>query len=194
MLPTTKRSQWIIGLTLGLLIIVTRGHHFATLQWLPGATWAAMFIAGVYLRPTAALAALLMLTWLLDFAAFRWGGASGFCLTPAYLFLLPAYSALWLAGRWYRSQHQFAWRSLALLCLTVLIGSATCEIFSSGGFYFFSGRFDNPTLVTFGERLVHFFPLNLQSMAFYLSISVVLHAFVTFAYNTTTNKQQFAKP
>ncbi len=59
MLTFSTRSQFVIGITLVLLLIGTRGHHFATLYDLPGASWAVFFLAGVYLRLRWALPGLL---------------------------------------------------------------------------------------------------------------------------------------
>jgi len=175
MLTLATRHQLTIGTVLVLLVAATRGQHFATLHSLPGASWALFFLAGVYLRPLWALPGLLALTWMLDFAAYAWGGASGFCLTPAYAFLLPAYGALWFAGRWYARRHRFGWRTLLPLSAAVLAGAVVCELFSSGGFYFFSGHFAEPAFTEFGARLVRFFPPYLQSVAFYVGIAAVVH-------------------
>ncbi|PCH60989.1 MAG: hypothetical protein COC05_02495 [Gammaproteobacteria bacterium] len=175
MLTLATRNQFIIGTVLVLLVVATRGQHFATLHSLPGASWAAFFLTGVYLRPRWALPGLLALTWGLDFAAYTWGGASGFCLTPAYVFLLPAYSALWLAGHWSAGRYRFEWHTLLPLGAAMLVGATVCELFSSGGFYFFSGRFMDPTFAEFGARLVKYFPPSLQSVAFYVAIAAVVH-------------------
>lgn len=181
MLTLSTRHQAAIGLGLAALLIATRGQHFATLHSLPGATWAVFFLAGVYLRPAWVLPALLGLTWFLDFAAFTWGGASGFCLTPAYVFLLPAYTSLWLAGRWYAGHHRFAWATLVPLAAAVFVGAAVCELFSSGGFYFFSGRFADPTSTEFGARLAKYFPSYLGSLTFYVGIAAAVHALLVLA-------------
>jgi len=189
-MPTLSiRNQLIIGACLALLVVVTRGQHFATLHNLPGAAWAVFFLAGVYLRPAWILPAMLALVWGVDFLPHLLIGArsgaslaeivSGdiaFCLTPAYFFLLPAYGALWLAGRWYAGRHRFEWTTLLPLSAAVLAGAGACELFSSGGFYFFSGRFAEPTVVEFGARLVKYFPGSLQSVAFYVGIAAVAHA------------------
>ncbi len=181
MLTLSTRNQIVVGLALVAALTLTRGQHFATLHSLPGASWAVFFLAGVYLRPLWALPALLALTWFLDFAAFTWGGASGFCLTPAYVFLLPAYASLWLAGRWYAARYRFAWATLVPLAVSVVVGAAVCELFSSGGFYFFSGRFAEPTLIEFGARLAKYFPSYLSSLTFYVGIAAVVHALLVLA-------------
>lgn len=175
MLKLSTRNQIVIGCILGLLMIATRGQHFASLHSLPGASWAVFFLAGVYLRHIGALPGLMALTWILDFSAYSWGGASNFCITPAYIFLLPAYSALWFAGRWYAQRHQFEWSSLLPLAAATLVGAAVCELFSSGGFYFFSGRFAEPTFAAFIAQEMVYFPMYLQSLAFYVGMATIVH-------------------
>lgn len=197
MLTLSNRNQILIGAVLALLLIATRGQHFATLHSLPGASWAVFFLVGVYLRPVWVLPALLAFVWGLDFAPHLLSGASlaeivnggqAFCLTPAYVFLLPAYGALWLAGRWYAGRHSFALRTLPPLVTAAFAGAAVCELFSSGGFYFFSGRFAEPTLAEFAGRLVTYFPRYLQSLAFYVSIAAVVHALFGLARGVHTHK------
>ncbi len=184
MLTIANRHQLLIGSILLLLLAATRGQHFPALDALPGASWAVFFLAGVYLRPAWVLPLLLAAAWGLDFLPHLLGGASladivgggrAFCLTPAYLFLWPAYAALWLAGRWYARRHRFHWRTLLPLAGALLAGASLCELFSSGGFYFFSGRFAEPTLAGFGARLLEYFPRYLQSLAFYTGLAALVH-------------------
>lgn len=195
MLTLTNRNQILIGAVLALLLIATRGQHFATLNSLPGASWAVFFLAGIYLRPVWVLPALLAFVWGLDFTPHLLSGASlaeivgggkAFCLTPAYFFLLPAYAALWFTGRWYAGQYRFEWRTLLPLAGAALVGAALCELFSSGGFYFVSGRFAEPTLAEFAGRLVTYFPRYLQSLAFYVGIATLVHALFGLARSANT--------
>ena len=174
------RNQLTIGAGLVLLMILTREYHFSSLHSLPGASWAIFFLAGLYLRAIWPLAGLFVLTWALDFSAYTWGGASSFCLTSSYVFLLPAYSALWYAGSWYARRYQFEWQTLLPLSLSLMTGAAVCELFSSGGFYFFSGRFEETTLIEFGQRLVQYFPHYVGSLVFYIGITVVIHTMFLF--------------
>lgn len=177
MLILPARHQFAIGLVLIALFAVTRGYHTPTLmQALPGASWAAFFLAGVYLRPAWMLAVLLGLTAFLDYAAIAWGGVSDFCVSPAYVALIPAYASLWLAGRWYATRHRFVWATLVPFAASIVVGAAVCELFSSGAFYFLSGRFAEPTLVGFDTRLVRYFPSDLGAVAFYAVMAAAAHA------------------
>ncbi len=193
MLTLSTRNQIFIGFVLILLMVATRGHHFATLEHLPGATWTVFFLAGFYLRSIWTLLGLLMLTWLVDYASFTWGGSSGFCLTRAYVFLLPAYAALWFSGHWYAKRYRFEWRTLMPFVSAVLLGSAFCELFSSGGFYFFSGRFVETSFVEFGGRLIKYYPSYLKSLAFYVSIAAVIHTLFALTLDMANEKKLTVK-
>jgi hypothetical protein len=171
---TSKRTV-MITLMLAALMAATRSHHFATAFHLPDASWAVFFLAGVYLRPVSMLPVLMAEAALIDYAAVTWGGVSSFCITPAYVFLMPAYGALWLAGHWYASHHHFALSTLVPLAGSVLVGAVVCELFSSGGFYLFSDYF-KPTFMEFGLRLAKYFPLSLAAMAFYVVLAAMVHA------------------
>ena len=175
MINLTTRQQLAVGLGLFASMIATRGQHWASLNALPDASWAVFFLAGVYLRPRWVFPALVTVAGVSDFASITWGGVSSYCISPAYGFLLPAYAALWPAGRWYAGRHRGQWSTVAPLSLAVLLGTAACELFSSGGFYFFSGRFAETTVAEFADRLTTYFPGSLENVAFYVGIAAVIH-------------------
>jgi hypothetical protein len=170
-----QRQQLAVGLALALLMTAARGNHAGILSQLPGASWAVFFLAGVYLRPRWAFAALMAQAVVIDAIAVGWAGVSDYCLTPAYGMLLPAYAGLWLAGRWYVARHALSLRSLVRLAAAVLAGAASCELLASGGFYFLSGRFAEPTLAEFGRRLAQYFPQDLQAMALWIGFAALVH-------------------
>lgn len=176
MLQLSSRAQLGLGLGLALLMLATRGHHFASLENLPSASWSVFFLAGFYLRSKWAFPALMAEAVLLDFIAVGFQGVSDFCVSAAYPMLLPAYGSLWLGGLWFARRYRPQLSSLLPLSLAVLAASGACELISSGSFYFFSGRFADPTLAEFGLRLLRYGPLSLESMAFYIGIAALLHA------------------
>lgn len=179
MLTLSTRNQLIIGLLLTILMILTRSHHFATLHSLADASWAIFFLAGIYLRTVWPLLGFFILSCWLDFAAATWGGISDFCLTPAYIFLLPAYSSLWFAGRWYTHRHQFTLYTLPLLFQSATLGLILCELFSNGGFYFFSGRFVETTWSDFSSQLTKYFPLHIETFVVYIGVATAINALYT---------------
>ena len=176
MFALSRLSQTVIGAVLVALLVITRGHHLPEIKHLlPSASWAVFFLAGIYLRPAWALAGLLGLAAFVDYAAISRGGVSGFCVSPAYIALLPAYGLLWYAGRWYAGRHRFETATLLPLALTVFFATAACELITSGSFYLYSGYFTDSTLQEFAGRFIAYFPSSLRAMAFWIGTSALIH-------------------
>jgi hypothetical protein len=175
------KREWPLFLALALLMAATRSHHFASVTHLPDASWAVFFLAGFYLRAGWSFAALLSLAGASDFLAIHFFAVSDFCVSPAYVFLLPAYGSLWLAGRWYAGRYRFNFAGLAWLALGAVGGALAAELLSGGGFYFFSGRFAETSLAVFASRLLQYFPQSLEGMGLYVGTAAIAHIALTLA-------------
>jgi hypothetical protein len=160
---------------LSALMWVTRGNHFISPAHLPDASWAIFFLLGVYFRQRVMLPLFLAQAAIIDWVAITQFGASDFCVTPAYIFLVPAYSALWLAGRWSARHLEMAARSLPAFAAAAFASTLACELISSGSFYFLGGRFAETSVREFAARLVEFFPGNLGAVALYLGCAALVH-------------------
>lgn len=182
MFALSRQHQMIVGVLLVALMVVTRGQHFASVSALPSASWAVFFLAGFYLSSRWAFPGFLALATALDFSAVFYAGVSSYCLSPAYGFLIPAYGSLWLAGRWFASKYQFNWTTALFLVASVVAGAAMATIFSSGGFYWFSGRYTDPSVVEFGQRFIQYFPKYLGTLSFYVAIAAVQHIALRFSH------------
>jgi len=185
---SSSRTPLLVGLLLATLMAATRSHHVADLTHLPDASWAVFFLAGFYL-PTLAFGGLLALAALIDYVAITWGGVSSFCVSPAYGFLLPAYGALWLAGRRFDDAYFASWQALMPLLTNLLLGAVLCELISSGAFYFFSGRYVDPNLIGFGTRLLRYFPFSLQALLMYVGAAALIHLLVISLQLRQTRRQ-----
>ncbi|MDE2259588.1 MAG: hypothetical protein KGK17_04590 [Betaproteobacteria bacterium] len=173
------RARWAIGVLLVLLVMVTHGQHDATSLHLPQATWAAFFLGGFYLRQTRLWVLGLGLVGALDYAMVTWGGVSDFCLTPAYLFMIPAYGVLWLAGRIFAAHARLEWRSLGVLmlcCSSIVVA----EILASGSFYLFSGRPDHVSLAGLTTALVTWAPSTFKAFTFWIGVAAPIHTAIMF--------------
>jgi len=176
-MPTlTKRNSVIAAVALSLAMWATRGHHVATLTHLPDASWAIFFLAGFYFRSRLLLPAFLAQAAVIDYLAITQFGVNDYCVTPAYAFLLPAYSAMWIAGRWCAVHCRSGLRSLPLFGAAALAGSAACELISSGSFYFLGGRSADAGLAEFARMLAQYFPADLANVALYLGAAALIHA------------------
>lgn len=181
MTSTLSKQDQLIGLGLFALMAATRSHHFASVTHLPDASWAVFFLTGFYLRSFWMFPALLLLAGLSDALAISVFAVSDFCISPAYGFLLPAYGALWFAGRWYAGHHRMQLSTLPWLAGSALVGAGIAELISSGGFYLFSGRFGEASLSAFGERLALYFPQGLEGLALYLGAAAMIHVALSVA-------------
>lgn len=174
MLALSKRSQVVVGVALVLLMAMTRGSHFNLVN-LPSASWAVFFLAGVLLRPRWIFPALFLQATFMDVMSVGWTNAGHHCMTVAYWMLVPAYAALWFGGRMYARLHQDNLRSLPMLAGVMSVSALVCQFFSSGGFYFFSGKYAEPTVLGMLERIATYYPQYLATMAFYVAVAALLY-------------------
>ena len=174
MFTSFSRRDLVVAILLAVLMIATRGHHLAAPLHLPDASNAIFFLAGLYLQPAILLPVLLVEAVAIDYAAITWGGVSSFCVTPAYLLLIPAFGALWLAGRWYARRFADLKRHPLAFGATLLFATMLAELLTSGGFYFLSGRFAEPTLGAFADRLATYAPPVLAATAMWVGIAVLV--------------------
>lgn len=175
MINLSSRAQLLTGLGLILLLALTRGHHFASVEHLPSASWAVFFLAGVFLRPLWAFPLLFLQAVLLDVSYYGWNGAAAHCITPAYALLVPAYATLWYAGRTYARLHRDRLSTLAPLLLILLMGAFVSNLFSSGGYYFFSGNFETTSLAGLWGRIEQYFPGKLLPLLGYTGFAAMLY-------------------
>lgn len=174
----SKTHRWMAGAALMLLMVLTRSSHTGTAVDLPDASWAVFFVAAFYLRAAALFPLFMLAAWLIDLSAVKLGGVSDFCVTPAYFTLVPAYGALWLAGSWYAGIHRERLATLLPLTVSFVLAAALCDLFSSGGFYLYSGYFQDPSWGEYVTRTITYFPSFLLTAALYLALAACTHLFV----------------
>jgi hypothetical protein len=176
-LPLRSRNAQIVTASLlAVLMICTRGQHFATVDALPSASWAVFFLAGAMLRPGWVFPALFVLSSLLDLASLALGRVTDWCLSPAYWALALAYGALWMGGRFYARMHRDHWRSVPRLVLVLLATSVVAYLISKGGFYFLSGRYPDASLAGFIDRIPQYYPRTLGTLAGYVGVGLSVYA------------------
>ncbi len=175
---TSSRSQRVVGLLLAAAMICTRGQHFASVDALPSASWAVFFLAGALLRPMWALPAFFVLSSLLDIGSLAAGTITDWCLSPAYWALALAYAALWLGGHVYARLHRERWSDVPRLALALVVTASVAYLLSKGGFYFFSGRYPEPTLSGFVARIPQYYPRALGTLAGYVGVAFVVLSIV----------------
>lgn len=160
-----------------LLMAATRFSHAGGAGVLPDASWAVFFIAGFYLASDFrwALTALTVAAAGIDLLAIRFYGISNYCLTPAYWFIVPGYSLLWLGGAWLRRQYRYVPLDLLRLCGSLVVSVTACFLLTHTAFYWLSGRVPKPTITEWWSVFTQSYGLFLGIPSAYVTLAALLH-------------------
>ncbi len=147
-----------------VLMAATRVHHFGSAVSLPDASLAAFFLAGLLSGNRRLLLVLLVQAGLLDYWAINYFGVSDFCISPAYVFLIPTYATMWFAGRY--SKHL----SCSMVSTAVVAGLATSAAFvmSNASFFLFSGRYGPMPTLDYAAAVAPYYPPYLAAALCYV--------------------------
>ena len=163
------KGKLILGLV--LLMVLTRYSAFHT--WgLPSATLAVFFIAGIYLRQFIFPVLLLATAGLTDYFSIQ-AGTNDWCITPAYMFLIPTYLCLWFAGRQFDNLKICTVREGGHLTLLLLLSSTLAFIISTGSYHLLSGRFDEVPILEQAVNSMKYYPRYIGGAFFYTGIFIV---------------------
>lgn len=152
-------KQWLqaeyLPIPLIALMVLTRFHHFGDALHLPDASLAVFFFAGFY-RKKALFVFLAVMAGLIDYVAIQ-NGTSSWCVSPAYVFLIPTYAVMWFAGRYCSTLKSMKIVELTMqLGLLILAASAAFAI-SNGSFYLFSGRYADLSWGQYFARVAQYY-------------------------------------
>ena len=178
---TVKPSHIAVFLPLGFLMAATRSHTaVGALLHLHDASWAIFFVAGFCLADQWrwAFPALMLEAVGIDYAAVVYLGVGNYCVTAAYWFLVPAYAALWLGGRWLRERQSLDYRGAAALLTSSLLAISACFLISNGSFYWLGGRVAEPTWSGWVQNFSRWYWPFLQSSLLYIAVIATVHVAV----------------
>jgi hypothetical protein len=155
-----------LPISLIALMVLTRFHHFGDVLHLPDASLAVFFFAGFY-RKKALFGFLLALAALIDYLAIE-NGASGWCVTPAYVFLIPTYAVMWLAGRYCSTFKAMTIADLAKSAGLLALATSAAFAISNGSFYLFSGRYEDLALGDYFVGIAQYYPFYVGAALIYV--------------------------
>jgi len=151
--------QWLqtryLPIPLIALMVLTRFHHFGDALHLPDASLAVFFFAGFY-RKTIFFVFLIALAALIDTLAIA-NGTSSWCVSPAYVFLIPTYAVMWFTGSYCARFKSLTGTELALSIGLLTLATTAAFIISNGSFYLFSGRYDDLALSSYVAATAGYF-------------------------------------
>jgi hypothetical protein len=157
-----------VALSLVLGIALTRIPGLFSFQ-LPDASLAAFFMGGFGLARTRSFGWLLLAAFLADWVAFQTGSAPWSCVTPAYVFLVPAYGLVWGAGRLARSCGLPGYRWLAGAIFHAVLGVTAAFIVSNAAYFAFTAEAAATGGLAYAEAVIRYFPAYLGDTLFYLT-------------------------
>ncbi len=163
-------KQWLqveyLPIPLIALMVLTRFHHFGDVLHLPDATFAVFFFAGFY-RKKALFTFLLVLAGLIDYIAIS-NGTSSWCVSPAYVFLIPTYAVMWFAGRYCSAFNSLKMSELAAQFAVMALATSTAFAISNGSFYVLSGRYPDLSWGQYFSRVAMYYPPYVSSALVYI--------------------------
>lgn len=172
-----RRPALAIGLALATLMFLTRIGHFSELSRLPDASWAVFLLGGWVLRDLRLFAAFFAFAWLIDIAAVMLGTPAD-CFSLAYLFLVPAYGALWAAGRFAAARVRGS-RSIVAAAPTVAAVSVVAVVaaffIANLGVFLLADLPAGMGVVEYAGRVLRFLPGYLLVTLAYAALAALAH-------------------
>lgn len=166
------RIEFLPLVVMGLMAL-TRLYHFGSAFSLPDASLAVFFLAGMRFG-LRFFALLLLEVGVIDYLAITQFNVSDFCISPAYICLIPTYAVMWFAGRYCK-----AFESLSFVDSLKTYGLATIAttgafVISNGSFYVFSGRFGQLSWNQYLTQTIQYYPPYLSAALIYIVIGLAI--------------------
>lgn len=166
MLPISRIRNFSLGMwALIFLVLATRAHsnHFGSPVSLPDASLAVFFMAGLWFASFRLFVILLAEAALIDYVAITQMGVSSYCVSPAYVFLIPSYAVVFIAGHM-ASKYEVLRVQDMLMQLSLVVASVSVAFFiSNSSFYLLSGRFPDLSWGQYLARVVQYYPSYLAT-------------------------------
>jgi len=172
-------KQWLQNNYLSITALVavmalTRLHHFGDALSLPDASLAVFFLAGMGISSLWFFAVLLLEAGVIDYVAITQFNVSDFCISAAYVFLIPTYAAMWFAGCYCtRFKTLNASELLKTVGLSALAISVAFAI-SNGSFYLLSGRYTDVSWTQYASGIIQYYPVYASAALIYAVMGLAI--------------------
>jgi hypothetical protein len=160
------KSHYLI-FPLVALMAFTRISHFGDAYSLPDASLAVFFLAGLRFSQRWFLALLIIEAGLIDFVAITQFSVDAYCISLAYVFLIPTYAVMWYAGRVCEALKSLSTLDMLKTLSAASLATTVAFILSNGSFYLFSGKFADLTLFDYTSRVIKYYPAYASAALLY---------------------------
>jgi len=165
-----QNKKYLTLFSLALLMALTRSSHFGSAISLPDASLAAFYLAGIFSGGLISLVVLLSEAALLDYISITQFNVSDYCISPAYVFLIPTYATMFIAGKWSAKYASFSLRDVTMQLTYIVVASSVAFLISNGSFYFLSGKFADLSWIQYSERVAQYYSPYVSSTLIYSSV------------------------
>lgn len=174
------------------LMILTRGYQSTSYLdvHLPDFTLAAIFITGVYFKNFLAPLPLIVAAVLIDWVSINYYGASNFCVTKAYVMLLPAYYFTYLIAHPLTSLKFDSLKQALTISLTLLFAISLEWLITSASFYWMSPYFPDANLTGFALRIEKYAPGAVTNFFYWMIASCAFFSMNLKFMRKTENAQE----
>ena len=176
----TKSIIGITSILMGLMAL-TRFHHFGSAFSLPDASLAVFFMAGFCNLKARIFWVLVALAGSIDYFAIAQFKVSDYCISPAYIWLLPTYAVMWMGGRLASAFSQLNFAASFKILGIAIVAVTLAFALSNGSFYWFSGKFADLSWPQYLEKTGHYYLPYASSTLFYCLLSLAVFKFVKIA-------------
>jgi hypothetical protein len=162
------------AIALMFLMAITRFHHFGTAFSLPDASLAVFFLAGMWLGGRYLFMALLLEAGLIDYMAISQYGVSDFCVSSAYVFLIPTYAAMWFGGQWSARFSALTVADAGRQVAILFFATSCAFLISNGSFFLLSPNVVDSSWAHYIDSVLRYYPSYLLVAMIYSVLAVGL--------------------
>ena len=171
------------------LMAATRFHHFGTAFSLPDASLAVFFLAGLWFSERKYLLFLLLEAIVIDYVAITQFSVSDFCISSAYVFLLPSYLALWFAGIVSQRYTTLSLSHISKQFVALLTSASLAYTLSNSSFFLFSNNSLERSWHVYVEQFFHYFASYIGAALIYAVLIVAVVHSVKYLSDTKTDRE-----
>ena len=164
----------IACLCLATVMAYTRLGHIESIAAPPDASWAVFIAAGFYLSGWLFFAGFFLLAVAVDWLTIGWGDLSSACINGGYLFLLPSYAILWMAGRLCR-QRLLQGTGPATPLLVILSAICACFIVSNAGYWLFDSYASTLSIIAYVKATAPWIAVFITTTLVWLTFMAACH-------------------
>jgi hypothetical protein len=149
------------------LMLATRVHHFGSALSLPDASLIVFFLSGLFFNRLPLFIFLLLEAALIDYVVISQFNVSDFCVSAAYIGLIPTYGVMWLAGDYCKKYKAMTRSEMYAQFVILFLGTTAAFLISNGSFFLFSGKNGDLSWAHYLNEIGLYYPPYVSSTLIY---------------------------